>query len=142
MDSNLLMGVTGVLADRTMFSDYIKANLELYKYRNGNKLTPTEAAEFSRYSLHLLGINTVQMTGSRSTLAKAIRKGPYQASVLIGGYHEEEGATLHWLDYLGTCQKVRFGSHGYFLSWFGFNLGTDTLPCSFRASSMRPTEKA
>lgn len=47
-------------------------------------------------------------------LAKALRKGPFQTQILMGGVDkraaaEGEGkddASLFWLDYLGTLQKV------------------------------------
>lgn len=45
-------------------------------------------------------------------MAEALRKGPYQTNVLLGGV-DHVGPQLYWLDYLGTCQKVHFGAHGY-----------------------------
>lgn len=43
-------------------------------------------------------------------LATAIRKGPIQTQLLLGGVDKGEGgkasATLYWLDYLGAMQKV------------------------------------
>ena len=47
-------------------------------------------------------------------MATALRKGPYQVNVLIGGYdHLEQQAKLYWMDYLGTLQQVQKGAHGY-----------------------------
>lgn len=43
-------------------------------------------------------------------MAKALRKGPFQTQLLMGGVDKRaEGkaeASLFWLDYLGTMQKV------------------------------------
>ncbi len=33
-------------------------------------------------------------------------------NVMLGGY-DDTGATLYWMDYLGTLQKVNFGAHGH-----------------------------
>ena len=49
---------------------------------------------------------------TRSELAEALRKGPYQVNVLIAGV-EEEGAKMYWMDYLGALQRVTKGAHGY-----------------------------
>lgn len=50
--------------------------------------------------------------GSRDQLAKAIRQGPVQASLLLGGVDKKPDgkgvASLYWMDYLGTQQKVRW----------------------------------
>ena len=50
----------------------------------------------------------------RTELAQALRKGPYQVNVLLGGYDHLEGvAKLYWMDYLVTLQQVQKGAHGY-----------------------------
>ena len=55
---------------------------------------------------------TAQYT--RTELANALRKGPYQVNLLIGGYDTYDGvAKLYWMDYLGTLQQVAKGAHGY-----------------------------
>lgn len=45
-----------------------------------------------------------------SQLAKALRKGPFQTQLLMGGVDKrtegKDDASLFWLDYLGTMQKV------------------------------------
>lgn len=47
-------------------------------------------------------------------MATALRKGPYQVNVLIGGYDTQENrAKLYWMDYLGTLQQVNKGAQGY-----------------------------
>merc|ERR1711879_120733 len=49
----------------------------------------------------------------RRELATALRKGPYQTNVLLGGFDKQAGASLYFLDYLSALQKVNFGCHGY-----------------------------
>ncbi len=43
---------------------------------------------------------------------QALRKGPFQVDVLLGGVDKEE-ARLYWLDYMGTLQNVNYGSKGH-----------------------------
>ena len=41
----------------------------------------------------------------RTELATALRKGPYNVNILMGGYDlNENRAKLYWMDYLGTLQ--------------------------------------
>lgn len=40
-------------------------------------------------------------------LAKALRKGPYQTNILLGGYDEKDGAALYFIDYLASMQASR-----------------------------------
>ena len=50
----------------------------------------------------------------RTELATALRKGPYQVNLMIGGYDlQEQRAKLYWMDYLGTLQQVNKGAQGY-----------------------------
>ena len=50
----------------------------------------------------------------RTEMATALRKGPYNVNLLIGGYDEgEKRAKLYWMDYLGTLQQVNKGAQGY-----------------------------
>ena len=46
------------------------------------------------------------------------RNNPYFVNSLIAGIDAEEGASLYWLDYLGTLQRVTRGAHGYESSHF------------------------
>lgn len=45
-------------------------------------------------------------------LAKALRKGPFQTQILMAGVDKraegKDEASLFWMDYLGTLQKVRW----------------------------------
>eukprot|EP00594_Rhizosolenia_setigera_P019158 CAMPEP_0178978110 /NCGR_PEP_ID=MMETSP0789-20121207/24937_1 /TAXON_ID=3005 /ORGANISM="Rhizosolenia setigera, Strain CCMP 1694" /LENGTH=133 /DNA_ID=CAMNT_0020667733 /DNA_START=284 /DNA_END=685 /DNA_ORIENTATION=- len=65
-------------------------------------------ADAGTLSLH------AQANFTRGELAKAIRKGPYQVNVLLGGYDvDSDESALYWLDYMGTLQKVNYGAQGY-----------------------------
>ena len=51
-------------------------------------------------------------------MATAIRKGPYQVNVLIGGYDAGKqggpgSVSLYYLDYFGALHKVKHGAQGY-----------------------------
>jgi len=43
----------------------------------------------------------------------ALRKGPYQANLLLAGYDAIDGVSLYRMDYLAALSKVNFGAHGY-----------------------------
>lgn len=91
------MAISGETCDRERFSSYIKRNLDWHKYKHGYELDLESTAEFTR-----------------SELAYALRNGPFQVNLLIGGYDEQtEKARLFWIDYLGTLQEVTKGAHGY-----------------------------
>lgn len=47
-------------------------------------------------------------------MATALRKGPYQTNLVIAGYDVNTSSpSLYVIDYLASCCKVNFGSHGY-----------------------------
>lgn len=96
LDDNKLFGLAGETGDRINFGEYIQKNIHLAQFRTGIKMTTKETANYAR-----------------SELAEALRKGPYQVNCLIGGYEPDEGASLYWLDYLGTLSKITRGGHGY-----------------------------
>jgi len=55
-----------------------------------------------------------QANFTRNELAKALRKGPYQVNILLGGCDPKTHvAALYYMDYLGALQKVNFGLQGY-----------------------------
>lgn len=76
--------------------------MSLYRFRNDRSLSTHGAAHFLR-----------------GELATALRKNPYQVNMLLAGYDEEMGASLYYIDYLASMQKVPFGAHGYgaYFSW-------------------------
>ena len=67
------------------------------EYRTGFELSVEASAQYTR-----------------TELAAALRKGPYNVNLLLAGYDVFEGtAKLFWLDYFGTLQQVTKGAHGY-----------------------------
>lgn len=44
---------------------------------------------------------------TRSEIAEALRKAPYQINMLLGGI-DTSGPNLYYIDYLGTMQNVCF----------------------------------
>uniref|UniRef100_A0A6U4BZU5 Proteasome subunit beta n=2 Tax=Phaeomonas parva TaxID=124430 RepID=A0A6U4BZU5_9STRA len=90
------MATVGPQADCSVFGEYIQKNMRLYELENQINLSTFGAANFIR-----------------GELAKALRRGPYQVNLLLGGAAKDEEASLFWMDYLGTLQKVNYGAHGY-----------------------------
>jgi 20S proteasome subunit beta 4 len=76
---------------------YIQKNLKLYELENdGTKLSMHAQANFCR-----------------NELATALRRGPYQVDVLLGGYDEKTGASLYFMDHLAALCKVKYSAQGY-----------------------------
>ncbi|KAF4661750.1 Proteasome subunit beta type-4 [Perkinsus chesapeaki] len=96
MDGNKLVAAAGPQADSCQFLEYISRNVELYTLVNGVQLTTHAMANFTR-----------------NELADALRKGPYQVNMLIGGVDKDGCASLYYMDYLASCQKITRGAHGY-----------------------------
>lgn len=48
LSSKILMATCGESGDRSMFSEFIAKNVQLYKMRNGYELSPSAAATFTR----------------------------------------------------------------------------------------------
>ena len=97
LSSHSLMGVSGPNADLVNFTEYVEKNIALYELSNdGLKLSTHAQANFTR-----------------GELATALRKGPYQVNILLGGYDEGVGGSLYFLDYLAALAKVNYGSQGY-----------------------------
>jgi 20S proteasome subunit beta 4/signal peptidase len=99
LSSHSAMGVSGPNCDLVNFSEYISKNLKLYELSNdGAKLSTHAQANFCR-----------------GELAKALRKGPFQVNVILGGYDDRTptGGSLYVMDYLGSCTKAKFGAQGY-----------------------------
>jgi len=95
IDSHKMFALTGEAADRENFGHYIQKNIKLYALRTGLTLSNHAAAHFAR-----------------SEMAEALRRAPYQANILFGGF-DSAGPALYYLDYLGLMHKVEFGAHGY-----------------------------
>lgn len=92
------MGVSGPQCDSSNFTEYIAKNLQLYKITHNN----------TGLSMH------AQANFTRNELATALRKGPYQVNVLLGGVDPKtKESSLYFLDYLAALQKVPYGCQGY-----------------------------
>jgi len=104
IDNNKLLGAAGPASDRVQFLEYIDKNVVLYGLRSGHFLSTHATAQFTR-----------------NELAEAIRRGPYQVNLLIGGYDAGVGPSMYFLDYLGSLHRVNVGAHGY-ASYFALSL--------------------
>jgi 20S proteasome subunit beta 4 len=40
-------------------------------------------------------------------------QGPFLANVLLAGYDDDVGASIYWVDYLGTMHKMNICGNGY-----------------------------
>lgn len=96
IDSHKTLSLSGPNGDRVAFSEYIKKNIALYSLRHGSGLSTHAAANFTR-----------------KQLAEALRSDPYQVNLLLGGYDEEQGAALYYMDYLASMAKVPYAAQGY-----------------------------
>lgn len=83
-------------ADCVSFVEYIQKNIALYSFRTGLKLSTSAAASYVRMQL-----------------AEALRKNPYQVNLLIAGWDDASGPSLHFMDYLASSDKLNFAAHGY-----------------------------
>jgi 20S proteasome alpha/beta subunit len=92
------MGISGPNSDLVNFSEYVSKNLALYELsNNGMKLSPHAQANYIR-----------------GELAAALRKGPYQVNLMMGGYDTVKGsASLYWMDYFAALAKVNYGAQGH-----------------------------
>jgi len=96
LDSHKLLVGAGVPADTSAFNEYISKNLKLYELNNDVKLGTQATANYMR-----------------NELATALRKGPYQTNILLGGHDSVEGTSLYTMDMYAYLSKVNFGAHGY-----------------------------
>eukprot|EP01132_Coremiostelium_polycephalum_P007910 gene7910-9736_t len=96
IDQHKLLSSAGEHGDRTQFCEYIAKNIKLYSLRNTYTLSTTATANFIR-----------------SELATALRQNPYNVNLILGGYDQETGPSVFFLDYLGSLQKLNFAVHGY-----------------------------
>ena len=97
LSSHSAVGVSGPNCDSVNFTEFISKNLKLYELSNdGTKLSVHAQANFAR-----------------EELAYALRRGPFQVNLLLGGYDAKDGASLYWMDYLAALSKVKYGCQGY-----------------------------
>jgi 20S proteasome subunit beta 4 len=50
---------------------------------------------------------------SEFTVRRSVQKGAVLANLLLGGYDEGVGASLYWIDHLGTLHKMNLCGTGY-----------------------------
>ena len=91
-----MIAAAGPQADCVSFVEYIQKNIALYEFRTGLKLSTAASASYIR-----------------TQLAEALRKNPYQVNLLIAGWDEGSGSSLHFMDYLASSDKLNFAAHGY-----------------------------
>jgi len=98
LSTHSAMGVAGPNSDLVNFSEYISKNFALYQLsNNGIQLSTAAQANFCR-----------------NELATALRKGPYQVNILLGGYDKKTSTgNLYWMDYLAALTKLKYGAQGY-----------------------------
>ncbi len=95
LTNNQMIATVGESYDKKNFAKLIKANMELYFFKNGQRLTADETASYIR-----------------KELAEGIRSSPHQCNCLLAGY-DVDGPKLYWLDYLGSYAKLLKAAHGY-----------------------------
>jgi 20S proteasome subunit beta 4 len=115
LDDDKLIGCQGDDADRAVFCEYVQKNVALYSLRNGG---------IARLSTHAVACWV------REQLATAIREGMYYSNILIAGVAKPpqqpaatatattsttvaDPASLYFVDYLGSVQRLNFAAHGY-----------------------------
>jgi len=96
LDTHKIVAAAGPQADCVAFVEYIQKNIALYEFRTGLKLSTAAAASYVRMQL-----------------AEALRKNPYQVNLLIAGWDEAAGPSLHFMDHLASSDKLNFAAHGY-----------------------------
>eukprot|EP01129_Flabellula_baltica_P017102 TRINITY_DN9377_c0_g1_i2.p1 TRINITY_DN9377_c0_g1~~TRINITY_DN9377_c0_g1_i2.p1 ORF type:complete len:198 (-),score=47.52 TRINITY_DN9377_c0_g1_i2:62-655(-) len=96
IDDSKMFAVAGEYGDRDNFVSYITRNLKLFNLRTDLALSTKAVASFTQ-----------------DEMASALRRNPYNANLLLGGYDEDDGAELYMIDYLGSCVKAPFAAHGY-----------------------------
>ncbi len=131
LDSKKLLGIAGEQGDRAQFGEYIQKNMSLYQLRNGYEfeaLTIFLNHIFLLFLMWLLTYNRrrypLSVSGAanftRSELATALRKGPYNVNLLLGGV-DASGPSLYYMDYLASLNKMNYAVHGY-AAYFLFSI--------------------
>ena len=104
LDKYKLLGATGPTGDRNNFCEYIQKNVHLYELRTGVSLSTHAAAKYTR-----------------NQLAEALRRNPYQVSLLLGGWDASTGPSMFYMDYLGSMHQMKIAAHGY-ASYFALSI--------------------
>ena len=85
IDDTKMFAVAGEYGDRDNFVEFIRRNLKLFSLNTDLELSTKAVASFTQ-----------------DEMAQSLRRNPYMANLLLGGYDEGEGASLYMIDYLGT----------------------------------------
>eukprot|EP01012_Entosiphon_sulcatum_P016716 TRINITY_DN2160_c0_g1_i1.p1 TRINITY_DN2160_c0_g1~~TRINITY_DN2160_c0_g1_i1.p1 ORF type:complete len:212 (-),score=23.01 TRINITY_DN2160_c0_g1_i1:17-652(-) len=114
VDDNKILASSGEIGDRVNFAAWVSRNLALNANREHRNLPGSSAAHFIR-----------------AELAKSIRSSsPYVVNCLFGSFdkplpelaklkaageavNDGSGSQLYYLDYLGSLQRIPFGTQGY-----------------------------
>jgi 20S proteasome subunit beta 4 len=96
LDKSKLLGAVGNPGDRVQFCEYIRRNIALFEYRRNLPLSTHAAAHYIR-----------------SEMATALRSNPYQVNMILAGFDQKNGPSLHVIDYLASLVKVDYGAQGY-----------------------------
>eukprot|EP00937_MAST-01D_sp_MAST-1D-sp2_P002447 g2447.t1 len=96
LDGSKVLGTVGEAADRSSYTEWLKANMALYELDSEKVLSTHATASWIR-----------------SSMAANLRKRMMQVNMLLGGYDEQDGAGLYFCDYLATLHKVPFACHGH-----------------------------
>lgn len=113
--------LTGEAGDRVQFTEFIKANIQLYKLRNGRGLSTKAIANYLRgelatalrkvrYAQDLMQV-LAQIYG-QPDLVLCLQR-PYMTNLLIAGFDTGKGPSLYWCDYLATMHKMNIAGTGY-----------------------------
>eukprot|EP00927_Polykrikos_kofoidii_P072998 TRINITY_DN69070_c0_g1_i1.p1 TRINITY_DN69070_c0_g1~~TRINITY_DN69070_c0_g1_i1.p1 ORF type:complete len:192 (-),score=29.99 TRINITY_DN69070_c0_g1_i1:284-859(-) len=92
---DMIFAATGPNADTSNFVEFISKNVRLSQLRTGLNMSVKAAVNFTR-----------------NELAHSLRRGPYQADLLIAG-HDKNGPSLYFMDYLASSEKVNKAAQGY-----------------------------
>eukprot|EP00161_Ancyromonas_sigmoides_P021497 TRINITY_DN636_c0_g1_i8.p1 TRINITY_DN636_c0_g1~~TRINITY_DN636_c0_g1_i8.p1 ORF type:complete len:230 (-),score=48.90 TRINITY_DN636_c0_g1_i8:242-841(-) len=95
VDANKAIGVVGPQGDAAQFTDFLQKNLHLHTMRGDRPMSVHAAASWTR-----------------GRLAEALRRGPYQCNMLLGGV-DDKGPGLYYIDYMASMHKMPFAAHGY-----------------------------
>jgi 20S proteasome subunit beta 4 len=111
LDQSKMMGTSGPVGDRVQFGEYIQKNIALYAIRNKYAVLNSRVAFLIlRCSYPLTTHGAAHFV--RNELATALREGPYQVNLLIGGV-DQSLPSLYYIDYLGSMHKMNYAVHGY-----------------------------
>uniref|UniRef100_A0A7S1CP82 Proteasome subunit beta n=1 Tax=Bicosoecida sp. CB-2014 TaxID=1486930 RepID=A0A7S1CP82_9STRA len=96
LSKSVMAAAAGEHGDRIQFTEYVQKNIALHELRTDMTLDTHSAAHYTRREL-----------------ATALRKNPYNVNLLLAGWDADAGASLYFLDYMSSMQKMNFAAHGY-----------------------------